>query len=79
MYSRSCSIQDNFQFILMQKTVESQTSPRGGGEELGSGTPQNTGSKAKVSTAEDSMQRTLPLIKPVFVHTSHTPTIFCES
>lgn len=48
-------------------------------EELGSGTPQNTGSRAKVSSAEDSMLHTLPLSKPALVHTSHSPTIFRES
>lgn len=70
-----------FSLFLRQKQFESQTSTREAREkeELGSGTPQKTGSRAKVPTAEDSMQHTLPLTKPASVHTSHIPTVFCES
>lgn len=70
-----------FSLFLCQKQFEFQTSPREvrEKEELGSRTPQNTGSRAKVPTVEDSKQHTLPLTKPASVHTSHTPTIFCES
>lgn len=73
-------MEDNFQFTLVPKTT-SKLPPREAREkeELGSGTPQNTGSRAKVPSAEDSMQHTLPLTKPALVHTSHPPTIFRES
>lgn len=70
-----------FSLFLCQKQFEFQTSPREAREkeELSSRTPQNTGSRAKVPTAEDSIQYTLPLTKLASVHTSHTPTVFCES